>query len=408
MQYAGQSVDGVYHSIYDSFTWMENFGDPEFIYHEGLAQMLGILAMRFATDTVIPLNYTNYASKLQGYLKDIQDQVGNANMSAKFDFSSLASAITLFTNASVTIDAQSDCVRSSNDSSACINDLNGLKQRLQFVERRLLINALTNASDGLPSRPWFKHVLQAPALYNGYVAQVLPGIAQGILENSSELIQAQIIRTAASILDATSALTELTLEATTTPNKCYGDREGIINITVKGGFLPLLYLVNNVSQSNLLYNQSSGSHAVVVKDARNITSSINVTILPDSKLEVRVVVYSDGLAEATASGGFGNYSFVWSTNETTKSIKIDSGSYNVIVTDANGCSVRYSFSHNPEKTYLKRGTTVVMIISAIVIVGGLVFILFRFIRRKKSTKYSNLQMQEFEDLKPRNKQRVED
>jgi N-acetylated-alpha-linked acidic dipeptidase len=32
---------GVYHSAYDSFYWMEHFGDPGFVYHTAAAQLWG-------------------------------------------------------------------------------------------------------------------------------------------------------------------------------------------------------------------------------------------------------------------------------------------------------------------------------------------------------------------------------
>src|SRR5215203_2178556 len=39
---------GVYHSAYDSFYWMDRFGDPGFTYHVASAQVWGTLAMRLA------------------------------------------------------------------------------------------------------------------------------------------------------------------------------------------------------------------------------------------------------------------------------------------------------------------------------------------------------------------------
>ena len=36
---------GVYHSAYDSFYWMDHFGDPSFVYHVAAAQLWGTLAI---------------------------------------------------------------------------------------------------------------------------------------------------------------------------------------------------------------------------------------------------------------------------------------------------------------------------------------------------------------------------
>jgi N-acetylated-alpha-linked acidic dipeptidase len=40
--------DGVYHSIYDSFYWMEHFGDPTFEYHAALTKVWGLLTRELA------------------------------------------------------------------------------------------------------------------------------------------------------------------------------------------------------------------------------------------------------------------------------------------------------------------------------------------------------------------------
>ncbi len=53
---------GVYHSAYDSFYWMEHFGDPTFRYHVAAAQIWGTVALRLAEANGLPLDYTDYAT----------------------------------------------------------------------------------------------------------------------------------------------------------------------------------------------------------------------------------------------------------------------------------------------------------------------------------------------------------
>ena len=40
---------GVYHSVFDDFTWMEKFCDPEFIIHTTAARLYTLIAMRAST-----------------------------------------------------------------------------------------------------------------------------------------------------------------------------------------------------------------------------------------------------------------------------------------------------------------------------------------------------------------------
>ncbi len=47
-------------------------------------------------------------------------------------------------------------------------------RRLYQAEQQLLL------SNGLPLRPWYKHVLYAPGYYTGYSVKTLPGIRESI------------------------------------------------------------------------------------------------------------------------------------------------------------------------------------------------------------------------------------
>ena len=54
-----------------------------------------------------------------------------------------------------------------------------------LTERKFL------TASGLPGRPYFKHVVQAPGLYQGYDADVFPGLAQAIRDHDWVLAKQQ-------------------------------------------------------------------------------------------------------------------------------------------------------------------------------------------------------------------------
>ena len=56
---------GVYHSIYDDFSWMEKFGDPEFLTHATAARLYTVIAMRAAAAEVVPLTFVPYGEALR-------------------------------------------------------------------------------------------------------------------------------------------------------------------------------------------------------------------------------------------------------------------------------------------------------------------------------------------------------
>lgn len=68
--------------------------------------------------------------------------------------------------------------------------------RLAFTERRFL------SPRGLPRRPWFKHVGQAPGLYKGYGAESLPGVTQAVNDGKMALAEEQVLVAAGRIRDA--------------------------------------------------------------------------------------------------------------------------------------------------------------------------------------------------------------
>jgi N-acetylated-alpha-linked acidic dipeptidase len=81
-------------------------------------------------------------------------------------------------------------------SAAALQDLN---QKLMESERRL------TTTEGLPRRPWYKHMLYAPGVYSGYGVKTLPGIREAIEEKYWAEADSEIVRVA-KVLDSESAL----------------------------------------------------------------------------------------------------------------------------------------------------------------------------------------------------------
>eukprot|EP00164_Ancoracysta_twista_P005331 GFYU01007294.1.p1 GENE.GFYU01007294.1~~GFYU01007294.1.p1 ORF type:complete len:709 (+),score=211.24 GFYU01007294.1:167-2293(+) len=160
---------GVYHSTYDSFTWMERFGDPEWKYHQLMAQMWGLMVIRLADSDVLPYDYLEYAKHLETYHQEVLDMAQKWHPEANLD--SLRAAIHRFKH--VAIDIAKSTKKLSNDV-------------LMTAERKLV-------ADGLPERPWFKHIVQAPGINEGYNANVFPGLIQGIVSDDIDMFNAQAV-----------------------------------------------------------------------------------------------------------------------------------------------------------------------------------------------------------------------
>jgi len=79
--------------------------------------------------------------------------------------------------------------------------LRELNERLIESERKL------TREDGLPRRPWYKHLLEAPGVYTGYDPKTIPGVREGIEQKRYAEAEQEIVRVAKA-LEAESSLIE--------------------------------------------------------------------------------------------------------------------------------------------------------------------------------------------------------
>lgn len=178
---------GVYHSVYDNFRWMEQHGDPGFIYHRAAAQLFGLLAMRLAAPEVIPMRFGTYAADLESLLEDLQRQLmrkkreasiaESTRVALEVDFGPVESALEELGNAGSAADQTADSIVAARDSEAAAR----LNDAFITVERQFL------TQDGLPERPWFRHALFAPGLTTGYAAWPFPQLAEAVETGDREL-----------------------------------------------------------------------------------------------------------------------------------------------------------------------------------------------------------------------------
>lgn len=80
-----------YHSNYDSYHWMANYGDPGFLVHKAMGQYLSLLAYHLANEDLLPLEPINYATQMESYYTALRSTIGNSTQD--LDTSTLESAI---------------------------------------------------------------------------------------------------------------------------------------------------------------------------------------------------------------------------------------------------------------------------------------------------------------------------
>ena len=128
---------------------------------------------------------------------------------------------------------------------------------------------------------------------------------------------------------------------------CHGFSDGGATVSVTGGTMPYSYSWNNSATTASITGVVAGKYMVTISDANGCSVIDSVTITEPVALVASTIVdsnascygFSDGGATVSATGGTGVYSYLWSNGATTASITgVVAGTYNVTVTDANGCT----------------------------------------------------------------------
>jgi len=225
--YSGEDEQGIYHSIYDDFYWYTHFSDTTFVYGRALAQTVGTSMMRLADAEVLPFDFVNFADtvgtytkNLQKLLADKQEEIGERNQEldegmfkATFDprrptvpptreevpphlnFAPMQNAVDALTRSAKHYQEALAKKQDNLGDEAMAAKLGALNRELMESERRL-----TNA-DGLPRRPWYKHLLYAPGVYSGYGVKTVPGVREGIEQKRYAEADAEIVRVAKALED---------------------------------------------------------------------------------------------------------------------------------------------------------------------------------------------------------------
>jgi N-acetylated-alpha-linked acidic dipeptidase len=182
---------GVYHSAFDDFAWFKKFGDPDFVYVQEMARVFGLEAVRMADADVLPYDYEEYGKETTAYVdaahKRGEDKFGEHVL----DFGAVNAAARHFEAAGVKILA-----KQKNPPP----DATKLNQALRGAERAML------TEQGLPHRPWFRHVIYAPGEYTGYAAVVIPGVNEALDKGDSERARQQLAALAAALDRAAKVL----------------------------------------------------------------------------------------------------------------------------------------------------------------------------------------------------------
>ena len=198
---------GVYHSVYDDYAWMARFGDPGFRYHATLSRLWGLLALRFANADLLPFDYSLYATEVAAYVQSLE-KISPPDFFAREIQPLLQKCVAwkeAASEANVELEAwrrgapgvappgtSPDKIGRAAEEEARLPISSGgvlppapheINARLMAQERALV------AEEGIPGRPWFRHLIYAPL--PSYEAETLPGLREALEQKDFGRARAQ-------------------------------------------------------------------------------------------------------------------------------------------------------------------------------------------------------------------------
>ncbi|KAJ9138154.1 PA domain-containing protein [Pleurostoma richardsiae] len=199
-----------YHSSYDNFEWMDRVGDPGFVYHTMLGQLLGLLILELADRPILPFDMSAYAGSLGKWVDELrgwaESKGANQNGNTPLNFTDLKAAADDVAVAAKEFEAWELTWENRVLAASGWEPLGLGSQRCDYNDRMAAFETdlLDLAQDGgIPNRTQFRHVVFGPQLWSGYDEAFFPAIrdvidaGDWVLANETVYKVASIIRTAA-------------------------------------------------------------------------------------------------------------------------------------------------------------------------------------------------------------------
>jgi N-acetylated-alpha-linked acidic dipeptidase len=177
---------GVYHSAYDDHFWMTRIGDPGFEYHITMTRIWGLVTLRLANSDILPFDFAANGAALQRFVSQLQRD--SRIEPGQLSLQPLQNHIADFEKAGAQL--RDVTLQGLEAGTASPTQIRGLDEQLLRVESNWLDPA------GIPSRPWFQHLLYA-ARYT-YAHLELPGLTEAVEAGNWQqaAVQAGVLDTA--------------------------------------------------------------------------------------------------------------------------------------------------------------------------------------------------------------------
>lgn len=191
-----------YHSNYDSFYWMEKYGDPDFARHLAASQWLGLAALRSAQGLLLPMNIKTYSDALQSYLEKVEkiapkeldlsqlsDAIGSVRSQAEI-FSEERQKVTEKIRRLLSHPGGASFQSRRSELTKLFTEIRSINKRAKSFET----NFLSGDGKGLSRRPFYQHLVVAPGRNLGYGSTTFPGLTESITLDGGQGTKEELTR----------------------------------------------------------------------------------------------------------------------------------------------------------------------------------------------------------------------
>ncbi|MFH0893850.1 MAG: T9SS type A sorting domain-containing protein, partial [Bacteroidota bacterium] len=131
---------------------------------------------------------------------------------------------------------------------------------------------------------------------------------------------------------------------------CFGGNNGAINLSVSTGTAPFTFLWSDGAITEDISGLTIGTYGVTVTDANGCSNTGSATVAQPTQIFLSTVVTNvacfggnNGAVNLIVAGGVSPYTYLWTGGLLTEDISgLTAGTYNVTVTDNNGCTATSS------------------------------------------------------------------
>ncbi len=211
---------GVYHSMYDTPRWMQEYGDPGYLYHAAVARVAAVVVSRLANADILPYDFVELADVVRKRAVHLESEVESALVAATATEHAVGDAALevqsespiagevraalqgLWSAIASTEEAAAACSRASQRWLAQTGHGVEIAGR---VNEHLRAASLSLASDaGLPGDGWSRQLLFASDPDNGYATLPMPAVRLALRAGDLGAV-AERIEELASHLDAAAS-----------------------------------------------------------------------------------------------------------------------------------------------------------------------------------------------------------